>query len=64
MRRTYKILGPETHPLDLPEYELRADGDVTLAPVSVDKALVIRDVLDYKYFIGTFNRDVNFELAF
>ena len=63
IRRTYKILGPETQSLDRPEYELSADGDVTLAPVSEATVLVSHDVLDYKYLIGTLHRDVDFELT-
>ena len=42
---------------------MSADGDVTLAPLSVDTALVSHDVLHYKHLIGTLHRDVNFKLA-
>ena len=63
IRRTYKILGPESQSLDRPEYEISVDGDVTLTPVSVDTTVVSNDVLDYKYLIGTLHRDLDFELA-
>ena len=46
------------------EYEMSVDGDVTLAPVPVDTKLVSPDVFDYKYLIGTFHRDVDFELRY
>ena len=63
IRRTYKILGPETQSLDRPEYEISVDGDVTLVPESVDTIPGSHDLIDYKYLIGTFHRDEDFELA-
>ena len=49
IRRTYKVLDPESHSLDRQEYEISVDGDVTLKPVSVDTTSVTHDVLDYKH---------------
>ena len=45
--------------MDRPEYEISVDGDVTLAPASVDMTLVSHDVLVYKYLIGTLHRDMD-----
>ena len=62
IRRTYKVLGPELQSLDRPEYAISVGGDVTRTRVSVDTTLVKNDVLDYKYLIGTFHRDIDYEL--
>ena len=57
IRRTYKVLGPEPQPYTRPEYEIDADGDVTVTSVSIDTKEVSEDVSDYQYLVGTVHRD-------
>ena len=44
-------------PYTRPEYEIDADGDVTVTSVSIDTKEVSEDVSDYQYLVGTVHRD-------
>ena len=63
IRHTYRVLGPEPQPYKWTEYEMTADGDVTVTSVSVDTLAVSDNVADYQYLIGSLHRDSDdFEL--
>ena len=62
IRHTYKTIGIMLPSQIRPEYELAENGDVTVTPVSQGTTGVSHDVDDYKYLIGTFHRDVDYEL--